>query len=607
MHKTSVLEEVRIVKDKDRLLKIDDFLQKDIYSEIIFRAEKPNLNRHGKEWYILELKNPTKSSISWTLSNPRINTSDIKVYQIENNRIAFIKQEDDLRPPIAYPSFRLESATPAQETSKIIIEADYGSTGFMYGQFDIEPQESYHKNMVEGSIIKSFSFGGIFIIFVYNLFLLFSLRTRIYFWYSVYMFVVILFSINVNGVGHEYIWGTSDYFSRYAFALTYPFVLIAALQFSRHFLQTKERFLKIDRVILFFMTLFLVLVVVLLLGYKEHAPKIFFMSSFVMCLLPFLGLYFWLKGYREVRFYVLAWSGWVVGMIPTMLMLAGFQISYETVSVFGRVGLWFEATILSFALADQINILKAQRDEAEAKYEAQKCIMEIQSRQAQMGEMIAAIGHQWKQPLTIAIMYANAIKDEVDGLKDEISTTIDSHANTIIRISENMNKILIDFKNFFSTSKLSRCFQVIDSIKGILSMIGKQYEHEGIEFIFESSGVIEICGHENEFRQVIINLFNNARDALVTNKIANKRITVNIIDDEKSVMIKIADNGGGIPNSVIDNIFEQYFTTKGEKGTGIGLYLSKLIIIQSFDGTINVKNAESGAEFTIIIPKKDSV
>lgn len=589
-----------VANDDAYALKISDFLDNNVPAKNLTESHSLKIVS-GKKWYVLSVKNETPQPMKLVFSNPRINAGPVSTYLVAGSNVEDVKRGTELKP---FLSFAHEFTLPANSSRKIVLEVDYGTVGFVMNGFYVEAAQAYHERMLKNNMLKSFILGGFVIIFFYNLFLFISLRTKAYFWYVVYMFLLILLAMQLSGIGHAFLWGSSEYLSRYAFVFLYPVMFAAALQFSRVFLKTKERLLLMDRVLFFFIVLFVLLPVVMMAGYFGYAPKVFYTASLVLCILPFLGAYLYFKGFKEVRFYVIAWSGWVLGMLPTILLFRGYDFDYETVVNTARVGLWFEATVLSLALADQIKILRDQRNSAVSKYEAQRHMLEIQSRQAQMGEVIGIVGHQWKQPLTLIGMLAELTGDDVSRSKDAAAKQIVANMKNIQDVVKGMNKTLNDFKNFFSPNKRIEDFGIYACIKDILEMVGKQYEHEKITFEFICGDEdVYIEGHENEFKQVIINLFNNARDVFVKKNIQNRKITVDISSSDKGAVLKISDNGGGIPEDEIGKIFEQYFTTKGDKGTGIGLHLGKVIIERSFHGEMVAQNTKEGAMFVIKIPK----
>ncbi len=219
-----------------------------------------------------------------------------------------------------------------------------------------------------------------------------------------------------------------------------------------------------------------------------------------------------------------------------------------------------------------------------------------------MGEMMGAIAHQWRQPLNELNINIEMLEEYYDiGSIDEkfIEEFIEKNTNTIQFLSKTIN----DFSNFFRTNKQKTHFSIKESIENTLSIIavGLQKNNISCKVIGDD---IKIFGLSTEFQQVILNIINNAKDAIIDLR-ENKenfegKISINILTKENTAIITIEDNGGGIPNSVISRLFEPYFTTKEQgKGVGMGLYISKMIIEETHNGELNVKNSDIGAIFTI--------
>ena len=229
-----------------------------------------------------------------------------------------------------------------------------------------------------------------------------------------------------------------------------------------------------------------------------------------------------------------------------------------------------------------------------------------QSKMAAMGDMMGNIAHQWRQPLnTLALSIQDVEEAFIFGDIDE------EYINSFIKLSmENiayMSKTIDDFRNFFKPSKTKEVFKLKDSIEEILQIISAQLKTNNINI--ELSGEnYEVIGYPNEFKQVIINLANNAKDAILDNKIKNGEIFIKIEESSSEYRkILIQDNGGGVPNKIFDKVFEPYFTTKeGNKGTGIGLYMSKTIIEDNMKGQLLLENIKGGAVFSILIPSAKS-
>ncbi len=231
--------------------------------------------------------------------------------------------------------------------------------------------------------------------------------------------------------------------------------------------------------------------------------------------------------------------------------------------------------------------------EIEKSLEKDKFLQE-QSKLAAMGEMVGAIAHQWRQPLnSLNINIQNLDDDFEDGLvnKKFVDSFIHKQTDTI----KFMSKTIDDFRNFFRIDKIREEFSVLDAIKSTSNIQSAQLRANHIELILPTND-FNLYGYKSEFQQVILNIITNAKDALVEKDIQNPFIKIEIKD--KSISIR--DNAMGIPNEILNRIFEPYFTTKEQgKGTGMGLYMSKMIIEKNMKAKLSITNHKDGAEFIV--------
>jgi signal transduction histidine kinase len=227
-------------------------------------------------------------------------------------------------------------------------------------------------------------------------------------------------------------------------------------------------------------------------------------------------------------------------------------------------------------------------------------MLQQQSKLAQMGEMMGAIAHQWRQPLNaLALNIQELPYIHEDGELDK--KFLDGFVNKSMNILNFMSKTIDDFRNFFKKDKESKAFSVIDAINDTLSIQSAQLKSHHISVQIEGES-FEVLGYKNEFQQVILNLISNAKDALLESNTKEPQILVKLDSEQKLILIE--DNAGGIPSDIIDRVFEPYFSTKEQgKGIGIGLYMSKIIIEHNMKGTLRVTNTKSGARFIIAFEK----
>ncbi len=229
-----------------------------------------------------------------------------------------------------------------------------------------------------------------------------------------------------------------------------------------------------------------------------------------------------------------------------------------------------------------------------------------QAKSALMGEMIGNIAHQWRQPLNS--IGATMMKLElINEMKYDDSKEIVKIVDDTNQSLQYMSKTIDDFRNFFSPSQNKEEFFVHKVIDEAISIVKVQLDNLGVELtIDDQDGNIKVYGHKSELVQVLLNIINNSKDAvssmLKLNTEYKPKINIIIKDTNQDVVITIEDNAGGISNNIIEKIFDPYFTTKFKsKGTGIGLYMSKMIIEKDMQGSLSVQNNTDGAVFTIVL------
>ena len=234
------------------------------------------------------------------------------------------------------------------------------------------------------------------------------------------------------------------------------------------------------------------------------------------------------------------------------------------------------------------NIVKEKTDENIKQLET----LQQQSKMASMGEMIGAIAHQWRQPLNeVSIGIQNLKYDYEDKMIDK--AYLDQFIDKNKEVIKFMSTTIDDFRNFYRVDKDRELFDVKEAIEMTVSMQLAQLNNYNIKMSIEGDG-FDIDGFKNEFQQVILNLINNAKDALLENGVKDAKIIIKL----QGRSVSIQDNGGGIEQEILDRIYEPYFTTKEQgKGTGMGLYMSKMIIEENMDARLSVKNIDSGVEF----------
>ena len=228
-------------------------------------------------------------------------------------------------------------------------------------------------------------------------------------------------------------------------------------------------------------------------------------------------------------------------------------------------------------------------------------------KMAAMGEMIGNISHQWRQPLSVISTGSTGMK-----MQKEFGTLSDDdfykQCDMINNNAQYLSKTIDDFKNFIKGDRNKEIFSLKDDISSFLNLVEGAIKNNHINMVLDIQEGIKINGYENELIQCLINIFNNAKDVLIEKEIKDKFIFISTSIDENKAVIKIKDNGNGIPKDIINKVFEPYFTTKHQsRGTGLGLHMTYSLISDGMNGTIDVANKVykyeekeyTGAEFTI--------
>lgn len=241
----------------------------------------------------------------------------------------------------------------------------------------------------------------------------------------------------------------------------------------------------------------------------------------------------------------------------------------------------------------------AERLRTEQDLREKERLILLQSRQAAMGEMIGNIAHQWRQPLnTLGLiiqrlsLFYNSGKFNAEFLQES--------TREAMKLVYHMSRTIDDFRNFFKPDKEKTSFSVHAIIFQAISLINESFRAHHIEIDTDAEEDVWVLGFPNEYSQVILNILLNARDTFEERNIDDARVVIRVSSRDGTSVVTISDNAGGVPDYIIDKIFDPYFTTKGpDKGTGIGLFMAKTIIEKNMHGRLSVRNTGDGAEFAV--------
>ena len=426
-------------------------------------------------------------------------------------------------------------------------------------------------------MLTLFSLGIIFSAMVYNFAFYFYIRNRQYLYYALAQLFVLLSLVNLEALQIYPFTQIYNFKSFYLLDSSQTLMLIFSLLFLKEFFQTykTERLTTLIKSVLYLSIFDLLLS--LILGhtfFTKFVPTVIWVA-FVLS-----------EAFREVRqkdvpFYFLM-VGWHIVVLVLVLELTYVINPHKFDFPFLHIAFAFESMLLSFALSYRFRVIEQEQ-------RIQQTLLLQQSRLASMGEMISIIAHQWRQPLTFlsySLMHIKSFYHENQELKETLKEASEQ--------IEYMSKNIETFRNFYNPTKERARFSVEESCESVLTILSSTLKKCNIKIELQTREDFSLFYNRNEFEQVILNLINNAKDALVQQQRVNPKIEIEI--DKNSITIK--DNAGGISKSDQVKIFEPYFSTK-ENHDGIGLYIAKTIIEKEMRGRLMVKSTKRFSKFTI--------
>ncbi len=233
----------------------------------------------------------------------------------------------------------------------------------------------------------------------------------------------------------------------------------------------------------------------------------------------------------------------------------------------------------------------------------QQALMLHRERLARLGEMISMIAHQWRQPLNnlALILQTQAMHFRKGTLDAETMERFQTRAKQQIT---HMSTTIDDFRNFYRTEKEKSVFCLGEVLSEILHVISDALDKDGIVVHISTEECLEVFGYRNEFQHAILNIITNAQEALVVHREEERKIEIEAKKLKGHTLLRIENNGGEIPETIMSKIFDPYFSNKSEKnGTGLGLYMARIIVVEQMGGEIHVNNTDGGVQFEITIPE----
>jgi signal transduction histidine kinase len=553
-------------------------------------------NRKNAYWARLKLKNNSSQTLNYYLKSENQFTYHIEFYLLKNNQL--IKHLEDgvisknknrefntnhmLFPIKIQANEELEVLFKIQNYNKIDLDFSLVTKDYL-----IDYYQTY--NIIEGIF-----FGGMLLMMLYNLFLYFLLKFKAYLYYVLYVFWLSVYFIGLFGFSQRYFENFTwiFYISSGAFFITLTL-------FVQSILNLKEKVPTINKLLHIFIAYFFIatLTNIYVLETKEfYFAQILFNLFFIVVPL-FLALIiattYYLAYYRNdtiSKFYSIIWTLIaLIGLLLPLEYLNIFTLDIPSDYIFQFLTL-FEVLCFSFILSYKIKLIEQEKKEQE-KFLVQ------QNKLASMGEMISVIAHQWRQPLSE--INGVILNMDLDYRKKRLNAELfGNYLDNIEMTTSYMSNTINDFMDFFKQNKRLEKLIISDVISAALKLVNISNK-DNVEIQYMKETDIEFDSYKSELIQALLIVINNAIDAKAS------LIILKTSTEKNNLVISINDNGTGISNEIIDKIYNPYFTTKHEsKGTGLGLYILKMIIEQTMNGTIKISSSNSGTKCNISIPFK---
>jgi signal transduction histidine kinase len=552
-------------------------------------------------WIHFKLKNNTNTVKDYLLLSERGYTFSLDYYLVKEGKL-LEKDSDDF--------FSQAKSTPFKATHRIFpIHIDTNETLDVY--FKVEncnrvdiPFKLVNYRYLSEYNLKYHLFQGVFfatilIMAFYNMIVYFITKHRPYLYYVLYSLMLIMYQGSYFGYLHFLTNLDVKYIYMIMMVGSIGFV-IALVYFIRElftFDYKINKFFSVLVVVLFFEMLGLLV--------SDYLEIHFYLELFFnlvnitipiyvsLVLYSLYHLFYKQKNYL-ILYYAIVWT--IVAFFGLLLILTHVGVISTDLGVeyLFEISMMVESFLLAVLLAYRIK-------EIEKEKEQQQSLLMRQNRLASMGEMINMIAHQWRQPL--AEINGVIMSLDVDYRKKSLSPMrFNAYLDDVEALTKYLSKTIGDFMNFFNTNKPKELFSLNELIVEMKSIINKRLKSIHLEVNMEDNILLE--GYRSELLQVLLIIINNAIDACLSeSEDRNFKIKLDIEESKEYLKIRVFNNGGNIPQVILDKIFDPYFTTKHQsKGTGLGLYILKMIVEQRMLGEVKIDNFKEGIVVELNIP-----
>ncbi len=537
--------------------------------------------------------------------------NNIDFYELSNNKlsnsetISLKNNEEASKKMYGIDAiFRLSLAP--YETKTLYIKNTMTIMQFPY--FAVYDAIHSKKELTHTNTLPLIFFGILIALALYHATLFISTRHKEYIYYTLYLMSAVIWESYISGIQAINLGAYNTPSHDYILLIVVCIPLFTAL-FTKVILDTKNKYPKeniyLNSILLFSFLVFALSIFSLVLALS--VTSILFVYMFFIMFIVTYRIY--RSGNEMALFLLVANTVFSILLLITNLYYLGVLEYTPFVFNAAIIGMIIESLILSFLLSYKIKLLqeseiektKALVTEVKKSREKDK-IMFQQSKMASMGEMIENIAHQWRQPLS-QINSSVLLIDDYMYQNNLVNSDVEKELSDIEKLTTYMSQTIDSFRNFFDKNKKSSSFSLNALLNSSLLLFKEFTRSEKIIVQFHAVQDFTYYGLKDELQQVIVILLNNAKDVLLERNITNATIKMTLNHSDTHYIIEISDNAGGIKEELLHKIFEPYMTTKHKsQGTGLGLYISKLIIEGNMLGHLTAGNNPDGAYFTIELP-----
>ena len=548
-------------------------------------------------WYKFEIKNSTNTDLDYIVKFTENQPHELDVY-IETNNGKYDKHSEGIgyfqknsKNQIVHPEFPI---TLKNGESKTVYFRMLG----IYPNFTsvlILDEKSLNNYNIKFIMFYFLYFGVLMAMILYNSFLYFSTKDISYGYYVSYVLLFLLWQFQENGFPP---FDQFDSTSSFYLGSIVPIVLMSFLIFfSRATLFTKKLFPYSDKLLLFIAYLCFLLAFSSVFYLVETLVIFNIIVTFICSFLLYLAFKSYKTGNKTALFYIIAQISFLTTATLFSLMTDGI-LEYNLVTRHSVVvGSFFEVVIFSLALGYRIKVLQKEKSEMILETIKKDNILMQQSKLSSMGEMVDAIAHQWKQPLNIIHAIPTVLKMKLDLGKTIPPKEIEECASKVQTQVDHLVETLDEFRGFFRPNIKKELCHIAKSLESVKLLLKNNIQSSGVALHVECPSDIRAYIIPAEFKHIFINLINNSIEAFEQNSVVKRVITLHVADKKGEITIILQDNAGGIPKEISNRLFDINITTK-VSGSGMGLYMTKMIV-EKLGGTIEVKNVNDGACFTL--------